>query len=81
MNQRNEEVHKVYTGPMVTAKMIKERLEDSGITAFQEDDFYSGEIPNTEDGVVEKLDVYVNKEDLVKAQQVIEETYTDLLDD
>ncbi|SFU53731.1 Putative signal transducing protein [Pustulibacterium marinum] len=81
MDQKKNDVHKVYTGPMITAQMIMERLEDRGIETIQEDDYFSGTEPNTEEGVVENIDVYVDKDDLVKAQQVIEESYTDLLDD
>lgn len=77
----DENLHKVYTGPAITATAIKENLEDNGITVVLDDDFYAGDTPQDEAPIVENLDVFVNKDDLGKAQQLIDEMYNDMMDD
>ncbi|MFI2742267.1 hypothetical protein ACG2LH_05970 [Zhouia sp. PK063] len=77
----DENMHKIFTGPSVTATAVKENLEENGINAILDDDYNSGKSPEDEAPIVENLDVFVHKDDLGKSQQLIDEMYNDLLDD
>lgn len=79
MKLNNNEVLKVYTGSMISAKIISERLEDHGIENFQLDENSNTSFSNNTN-IPENLDVYVHRKDLLKAQEVLEETYINLLD-
>ncbi|GLB49227.1 hypothetical protein [Neptunitalea lumnitzerae] len=71
---------KVFTGTEITATMIKERLIENGIKASLEDDDFYKDVVTNEQKVPEKLNVYVPRENVIQAQEVIEEAYVDLMD-
>lgn len=76
---RDDNVLKVYTGPIENATLIKEKLEVNGINTFQDDNAHFRE-PGKGHKNPESLDVYVYKKDLVRAQKVVEKAYIEFMD-
>lgn len=75
---RKENVLKVYTGSKVTASLIKEKLENCGISAFLNTG-YQKLLSEQPEKISQNTDVFVYKGDLAKAQQVVEEIYIDIM--
>lgn len=64
---------KVYTGPEITVRLLKEELESIGVPSIIEDKFKSGISAGFGAGVPSAIDVYISETDLEKAKPLIEE--------
>jgi hypothetical protein len=63
----------VYTGTAVTVNLLKDELEQIGISGLIRDDFNSGSIAGFTGGLPSAIDLYIQEFDLEKAKPVIDE--------
>ncbi len=64
---------RVFTGTDVLVYLLKERLEEVGISALIKDDFQSGINVGFVSGVPSAVDLYVQESDLKEAEPIINE--------
>ena len=64
---------RVFTGTEVLVLLLKERLEEVGISALIKDDFQSGITVGFVGGVPSAIDLYIQESDLQEAEPIINE--------
>ena len=64
---------RVFTGTEVLVYLLKERLEEVGISALIKDDFQSGITVGFVSGVPSAIDLYIQESDLEKAEPILKE--------
>lgn len=64
---------RIFTGFSIIVNLLKDELENNGIAALIQDDFYSGTIAGFSGGVPSSVDLFIQKADLEKAEPIIEE--------
>jgi hypothetical protein len=68
---------RVFTGTEVLVILLKERLEEVGISALIKDDFQSGITVGFVGGVPSAIDLYIQESDLLEAEPIINEFVQD----
>lgn len=68
---------RVFTGTEVLVYLLKERLEEVGISALIKDDFQSGITVGFVSGVPSAIDLYIQESDLTEAEPIINEFIKD----
>jgi len=61
----------VYTGTELTVQLLKKELEDIGIESMIRNDFQSGVTAGFSGGVPSSVDLYIDENDLEKANPVV----------
>lgn len=69
----NEETTRIYTGPAMIANALKARLNDMNIEPIIRDDHQSGIVSGFAQGVPGQVRVFIRKEQLEVAQDMINE--------
>jgi len=64
---------RVFTGTEVLVYLLKERLEEVGISALIKDDFQSGLTVGFVTGVPSAIDLYIEESDLKEAETILNE--------
>jgi hypothetical protein len=64
---------RVFTGTEVLVYLLKERLEEVGISALIKDDFQSGITVGFVGGVPSAIDLYIQESDLKEAEPIFNE--------
>ena len=64
---------RVFTGTEFSVYLLKERLEEVGISALIQDDFQSGISSGFVSGVPSAIDLYIQESDLKEAAAIIDE--------
>ena len=64
---------RVFTGTEVLVYLLKERLEEVGISALIKDDFQSGLTVGFVTGVPSTIDLYIQESDLKEAETILNE--------
>ena len=64
---------RVFTGTEVLVYLLKERLDEVGISALIKDDFQSGITVGFVSGVPSAIDLYIQESDLKEAEPIINE--------
>ena len=64
---------RVFTGTEVLVYLLKERLEEVGISALIKDDFQSGLTVGFVTGVPSAIDLYIQESDLKEAETILNE--------
>ena len=64
---------RVFTGTEVLVYLLKERLEEVGISALIKDDFQSGITVGFVSGVPSAIDLYIQESDLKAAEPIFDE--------
>lgn len=72
MKERNNLI-RVFTGTEVLVILLKERLEEVGISALIKNDFQSGISVGFVGGVPSAIDLYIQESDLKEAEPIIDE--------
>lgn len=62
---------RIYSGSEVTALLLKDGLEQSGVTSMIKNDFQSGVIAGFAGGVPSDVDLYIDEIDLAKAEPIV----------
>ncbi|TYB77323.1 DUF2007 domain-containing protein [Bizionia gelidisalsuginis] len=68
----DSEYVKIFTGNYIIVQMIKERLEDIGISPIIKDETESGRLAGFASALRGQPEVYVHEKELNKAVQVVE---------
>ncbi len=68
---------RVFTGTEVLVYLLKERLEEIGISALIKNDFQSGITVGFVSGVPSAIDLYIQESDLKEAESIINEFVQD----
>ena len=68
---------RVFTGTDVLVYLLKERLEEVGISALIKDDFQSGINVGFVSGVPSAIDLYIQESDLKEAEPIVNEFIQD----
>ena len=69
----NEETTRIYTGPAMIANGLRARLNDMNIEPIIRDDHQSGIVSGFAQGVPGQVRVFIRKEQLEVAQEMINE--------
>ena len=64
---------RVFTGTDVLVYLLKERLEEVGISALIKDDFQSGISSGFVSGVPSAIDLYIQESDFTDAEPILNE--------
>ena len=70
------EYERVYTGSLITIKMLQSILEEGGIATLTRDDMKSGMMAGFGGGVPDHIQLFVKKNDLSTAVPIIEKSLT-----
>jgi hypothetical protein len=72
MKERNKSI-RVYTGTEILVILLKDRLEEIGVTSMIQNDYKSGIEVGFTGGVQSAIDLYIQQSDFKKAEQIINE--------
>lgn len=72
MSENPEETTRIYTGPAMLAQALKSRLNDIDIEPITKDDHQSGIASGFATGVPGQVRLFIRKDELAKAQPVID---------
>jgi len=72
MEDKNKIV-RVYSGTELKVNLLKEELDQNGITALIQNDFNSGVVAGFSGGGPTAIDLYILESDLKKAEPIIKE--------
>ncbi len=72
MSENLKETIRIYTGPAMLAKALTSRLNDINIQPITKDDHQSGIVSGFATGVPGQVRLFIRKEQLPKAQSVID---------
>jgi len=64
---------KVFTGSELTVNLLREELENIGVTSIIKDEFSSGIAAGFVAGIPSSVDLYIQESDVQEAQPLIEE--------
>lgn len=62
---------RIYSGSEVTALLLKDELEQSGVMSMIRNDFQSGVIAGFAGGVPSDVDLYIEEFDLATAEPIV----------
>ncbi|MGD9930067.1 MAG: DUF2007 domain-containing protein [Mangrovibacterium sp.] len=62
---------KIFTGSELTVNLLKEELENNGITSIVKDEFSSGLAAGFAGGVPSSIDLYIQESDVAEAEPII----------
>lgn len=62
---------KIFTGSELTVNLLKEELENNGITSIIKDEFSSGLAAGFAGGVPSSIDLYIQESDVAEAEPII----------
>ncbi len=68
---------RVFTGTEVLVYLLKERLEEVGVSALIKNDFQSGITVGLVSGVPSAIDLYIRESDIIEAEPIINEFILD----
>lgn len=71
--EKGSNLIRVYTGTDITVNLLKEELEEAGISAMIQNDFNSGISAGFAGGTLSTIDLFIQESDLMKAQSIISE--------
>jgi len=64
---------RVYTGTDVLVNLLKDELENTGISCIIQNDFNSGITAGFSGGVPSAIDLFIQEFDMIKAEPIINE--------
>lgn len=73
---KENDYERVYTGSLVTIKMLQSVLEEGGIATITRDDMKSGIMAGFGGGIPDHIQLFVKKKDLSTAIPIIEKSMT-----
>ncbi|MCW0483764.1 putative signal transducing protein [Gaoshiqia sediminis] len=62
---------KIFTGSELTVNLLREELENNGITSIVKDEFSSGLAAGFAGGVPSAIDLYIQESDVAEAEPII----------
>jgi len=68
---KNNSLILIYTGTELTVNLLKEELEENGISGMIQNDFNSGISAGFSGGVPSSVDLFIQEFDLEKAEPII----------
>lgn len=71
--KENNKLIRVYTGTEVSVYLLKDMLEQNGISSIIKNDFNSGISAGFAGGVPSAIDIYIKQSDLKNAESIIGE--------
>jgi len=75
---KEEETIRIYTGPSMIAKGLIARLNELGISPVERNDSESAIIGGFHQGVPDQLQLFIRKDEMVKAQETITQYLTEI---
>jgi hypothetical protein len=70
MKNKNKLI-RVYTGTELTVNLLKDELEQIGISGLIQNDFNSGVVAGFSGGVPSSIDLFIQESDLTQAEPII----------
>ena len=64
---------RVYSGTEITVTLLKDELEESGISAMIQNDFNSGVSAGFSGGFTSAVDLFIKESDLTAAEPIVKE--------